>query len=167
MPLEFAQAPSADILVEAPSGFSFAPPIKFGNFVQLKSQGKAPSALQGQPLTITALAGDWSLESRHIVTRLPATINLNASLLAIIGAAFLGGLILNIMPCVLPVLSLKLVSVISMGGAERGMCRHMGIGARLDLRTARRSCCRIVVGLSGNLAQQPWVLAPMMTPHVP
>ena len=35
-----------------------------------------------------------------------------------LGLALLGGLILNLMPCVLPVLSLKLLSVVGQGGAR-------------------------------------------------
>jgi thiol:disulfide interchange protein DsbD len=42
----------------------------------------------------------------------PAT----ATLLAVLGAAFLGGLILNLMPCVLPVLSLKVFSLMKHAG---------------------------------------------------
>ncbi len=42
-----------------------------------------------------------------------------ASFLAMIGAALLGGLILNLMPCVLPVLSVKLFGVIKHAGAAR------------------------------------------------
>ena len=38
------------------------------------------------------------------------------SLWAMLGLAFLGGLILNVMPCVLPVLSLKLASAAKLGG---------------------------------------------------
>ena len=38
------------------------------------------------------------------------------SLLAMLGVALIGGLILNLMPCVLPVLSLKFISVVSQGG---------------------------------------------------
>ena len=38
------------------------------------------------------------------------------SLVAMIGVALLGGLILNLMPCVLPVLSMKFFSVVSQGG---------------------------------------------------
>jgi suppressor for copper-sensitivity B len=41
------------------------------------------------------------------------------SLLAILGLALLGGLILNLMPCVLPVLSIKLLSVVGQGGRDR------------------------------------------------
>ena len=40
------------------------------------------------------------------------------SLWAILGLALLGGLILNLMPCVLPVLSLKLLSVLGHGGRD-------------------------------------------------
>jgi len=46
------------------------------------------------------------------------------SLPAIILIALLGGLILNVMPCVLPVLSLKLLSVLRHGGAERIVIRR-------------------------------------------
>jgi suppressor for copper-sensitivity B len=38
-------------------------------------------------------------------------------LIAILGFALVGGLLLNLMPCVLPVLSLKLLSVVSHGGS--------------------------------------------------
>ena len=38
----------------------------------------------------------------------------------VIGLAFLGGIILNLMPCVLPVISLKLFSFIQQGGESRG-----------------------------------------------
>ncbi len=36
--------------------------------------------------------------------------------LAVIGLALLGGLILNLMPCVLPALSIKLMGIVSKGG---------------------------------------------------
>ena len=39
-----------------------------------------------------------------------------ATLIAVLGAAFLGGLILNLMPCVLPVLSLKVFSLMKHAG---------------------------------------------------
>ncbi len=46
------------------------------------------------------------------------------SKLLFIGLALLGGLILNFMPCVLPVLSLKLLSVIRLTGTERVKVRR-------------------------------------------
>ena len=38
--------------------------------------------------------------------------------------AILGGLILNLMPCVLPVLSLKILNVVSHGGKDPRVVRH-------------------------------------------
>jgi thiol:disulfide interchange protein DsbD len=53
--------------------------------------------------------------------RNPSASNLAAAL----GAAFAGGLILNLMPCVLPVLSLKVMSFVRHGGESRlGALRH-------------------------------------------
>jgi len=40
-------------------------------------------------------------------------------MLAILGLALVGGLILNLMPCVLPVLAIKLLGVVSKGGRSR------------------------------------------------
>jgi thiol:disulfide interchange protein DsbD len=45
-------------------------------------------------------------------------------LLAAAGSAFLGGLILNLMPCVLPVLSLKVMSFVRHGDSRLGAARH-------------------------------------------
>ena len=43
-----------------------------------------------------------------------------AGLLRLLLMAFLGGLILNVMPCVLPVLSIKALSLVRQSGADRG-----------------------------------------------
>jgi thiol:disulfide interchange protein len=56
-------------------------------------------------------------------TRLPGF----RSLLATLGFAFLGGLILNLMPCVLPVLSLKVFGLGQMGGSEAKRVRIHGL----------------------------------------
>ena len=45
------------------------------------------------------------------------------SLTLMIGLALLGGLILNVMPCVLPVLSIKLASAVKLGGGDLGRVR--------------------------------------------
>jgi thiol:disulfide interchange protein/DsbC/DsbD-like thiol-disulfide interchange protein len=48
-------------------------------------------------------------------------------LIAVLGAAFLGGLILNLMPCVLPVLSLKVFSLVRHAGGHPGMAWRQGV----------------------------------------
>lgn len=45
----------------------------------------------------------------------------------ILGLAFLGGLILNIMPCVLPVIALKILSFVKQGGTQPGRVRFLGL----------------------------------------
>ena len=47
------------------------------------------------------------------------------SLLAALFAALLGGLILNLMPCVLPVLSLKAISILEGGESPQTARRHV------------------------------------------
>ena len=49
------------------------------------------------------------------------------NLLTIILFALLGGLILNLMPCVFPVLSLKALNLTSKGGADKGQIRMHGV----------------------------------------
>lgn len=46
---------------------------------------------------------------------------------AAIIAAFLGGIILNLMPCVFPILSIKALSLVNMSQAERDLARQSGI----------------------------------------
>ena len=46
---------------------------------------------------------------------------------AAIIAAFLGGIILNLMPCVFPILSMKALSLVNMSQAERSFARQGGI----------------------------------------
>jgi thiol:disulfide interchange protein DsbD len=48
-------------------------------------------------------------------------------LLLKLAAAFVGGLILNIMPCVLPVLSLKILGFVSQGRSDPRRVRHLGL----------------------------------------
>jgi suppressor for copper-sensitivity B len=62
-----------------------------------------------QTIENTSLPGETSDEA----------IQINDGILLTLCAAFIGGLILNFMPCVLPVLALKLMSVIKGGAAYR------------------------------------------------
>lgn len=49
------------------------------------------------------------------------------SLLPMLGLAFVGGLILNIMPCVLPVLALKILGFVRQAGSDTGRVRQLGL----------------------------------------
>jgi len=78
--------------------------------------------LTAQPVTLTLFDGPRSMETQ--VTPVPGPLAVDGAamhyvtLLSIVGLALIGGLILNLMPCVLPVLSIKLLSVVSHGGGD-------------------------------------------------
>ncbi|CAL76991.1 putative suppressor for copper-sensitivity B; putative protein-disulfide reductase [Bradyrhizobium sp. ORS 278] len=77
-------------------------------------------AAAGERLRVTLVDGDRAIEATlpvdaHTVAATSATIRPHAaaaSIWTILGVALLGGFILNFMPCVFPVLSLKLVSLV-------------------------------------------------------
>lgn len=50
-----------------------------------------------------------------------------ASLLAMLGLAFLGGLILNVMPCVLPVIALKILGFVQQSRSDPAQARRLGL----------------------------------------
>jgi suppressor for copper-sensitivity B len=126
------QAP--DLLVEAPPGYIFGKPelrLKDGDrraeFKLAAARGTlAEGVLEGKRLTLTVTDGRRGLESEVIAryeTLPPMAALTGGSLVVMLGLALLGGLILNLMPCVLPVLSIKLLSAISHGGRARGAIR--------------------------------------------
>ncbi len=78
------------------------------------------AALAGVPLTLTLVDGEEAVEQTLIVVPGAAETPMWSALAAILAVAFAGGLILNLMPCVLPVLSLKIMGVIGLGGEARG-----------------------------------------------
>jgi len=122
-----------DVLVEAPPGFSFGKPevaLRDGGttaVVDLPVVGApAQAVLEGKRLTLTVTDGQRGME-REIITRFDASagggLERMVALAGILGLAFLGGLILNLMPCVLPVLSLKLLAVAKQSGLPQGEIR--------------------------------------------
>lgn len=83
-----------------------------------------------------------------------------------LGFAFLGGLILNLMPCVFPVLSLKALSLAKSGGDERH-ARQSGIYYTLGVLLSFGAIAAVLLGLRaagaelgwGYQLQTPWVVA--------
>ncbi len=74
--------------------------------------------LTGRDVTLTLSDGTRALEQGTKIAQgaSAADETPGPSLIAMLGVALIGGLILNLMPCVLPVLSLKFISVVSQGG---------------------------------------------------
>ncbi|EKV28884.1 Cytochrome c-type biogenesis protein DsbD, protein-disulfide reductase [Caenispirillum salinarum AK4] len=86
--------------------------------------GPDPVGLPGTSLTATVVDGSRAIEAEVAVApQAPAGSGWIVDLLPVLGLALLGGLVLNLMPCVLPVLSLKLMAIIDQQGQARRRIR--------------------------------------------
>ncbi|WRP27483.1 protein-disulfide reductase DsbD domain-containing protein [Sphingomonas sp. LY54] len=76
-----------------------------------------------QGLTLTARSGAVPAAGAALATGEAASGG-STTILAALGGALIGGLLLNIMPCVFPILSLKALSLAKAGGDERAARRE-------------------------------------------
>lgn len=107
-----------DVFVESESGTVFNAPVVDGNTLTITPAAGEVKAYDTE-LTLTLVDGTRAIEQKvqlPLASAPPGAIYLER-LLKALAAAFIGGFILNFMPCVLPVLSLKLLSVASHGGS--------------------------------------------------
>jgi suppressor for copper-sensitivity B len=124
-----------DVLVEAPPGFAFGrPQVTLSNSgqqaafrLQSRRGPLAEGVLEGKLITLTVTDGGRAME-KLAVTRFSAETLSGAAydgtgLFRVLLLAVLGGLILNLMPCVLPVLSIKLLAVVKQSGRDRAEVR--------------------------------------------
>lgn len=180
-----------DLYVEGPIGFGYgAPAVRIDNasreaLLRVPVSGfsgtpwEAAEKLTGTPVTLTLRDGGRAAET-GIELGSPKPFQTDGlgtppgtaerdSFAAILLFAFLGGLILNLMPCVLPVLSLKFLNVVKHGGSAPATVRFSflasasGIvfaflvlaGALISLKTAG-------AGIGWGIQfQQPWFLIAM------
>ena len=70
--------------------------------------------------------------------------------------AFLSGLLLNVMPCVLPVLSLKILSFARQAGEDRRRIRQLGLAFTLGILVSFAILAATVIGLKAAGAQVGW-----------
>ncbi|WP_323969467.1 protein-disulfide reductase DsbD family protein [Aeromonas veronii] len=91
-------------------------------------QGDAPD-LRGQSLGLLLTSGEQAWQGKGTIGAPLALPNQSHSLFWLLGAALLGGLILNLMPCVLPVLALKLGTVLQHQQREQGAVRKQFLAA--------------------------------------
>ncbi|MDE0994391.1 MAG: protein-disulfide reductase DsbD family protein, partial [Rhodospirillales bacterium] len=88
--------------------------------------------IKGREFTVTLVDGKQSAEQKLIIgdplldltaQAPPSSSSAEVSILYILALGILGGLILNLMPCVLPILSIKILSVVGHGGSENKAVR--------------------------------------------
>jgi suppressor for copper-sensitivity B len=122
-----------DLLVEGTNDWRFpAPEIERRDenreiLLSIVAEPLAADAppLDSLPLVLTLVDGTRGAEfTADVANKGVGTPAAGGGLGAMLLIALLGGLILNLMPCVLPVLSLKLLAVIGHGGGERAAVRR-------------------------------------------
>jgi suppressor for copper-sensitivity B len=180
-----------DAFVEGSRSLSFGEPrVEFADEgrsalmrIAVAAPPGKPVGLADQALTVTVVDGPRAIERSVTVARsavplavaraptgaqaAPAAESL--SWLAVLGLALLGGLILNVMPCVLPVLSIKLLSVLGHGGAAPREVRRGFLASAAGILASFLVLGSVAVGLKaaghavgwGIQFQQPAFLAAM------
>ena len=119
-----------DVLIEAASGFGFSRPDFSGGIASIDITGRNAQELIGEEVVVTVITPAALIEERHILkTGQVMPINPWQGIGLMLMIAFTGGVVLNVMPCVLPVLSLKLAAVLGHGGAGSGGGGGAGGGA--------------------------------------
>lgn len=93
---------------------------------KLAAPGSIPYAATEGPIPTQPLAPGESPLTGIAAATAPPAVTLSG-LLPILGAAFVGGLILNLMPCVLPVIGLKVLSFAEQAGHQRGKVLAMNL----------------------------------------
>ncbi|PKP90707.1 MAG: thiol:disulfide interchange protein, partial [Alphaproteobacteria bacterium HGW-Alphaproteobacteria-15] len=147
-----ASAPLADDAYFFPltlEALNYAEPQKLTRdgdmvLVEVKAGPKVPERLEGilavgagQGFSLSASPGDVAASASGDAA---GAIDWSAALLAF-GGALLGGLILNIMPCVFPILSLKALSLAKSGASARG--------ARIEALAYTAGVVLVVLALGG------------------
>ena len=127
-----------------------------------------PGDIAGHNLNLTLVDGARAAEF-HATPVTGAAPGVASRLLPILAVALLGGLMLNAMPCVLPVLSLKLLSVASHAGGERRRVRLGLAMTALGVVTSFGLIAAALIALKASGAaigwgiqfQWPWFIAVM------
>ena len=174
------QAP--DLYAEGPPELAFSKPsVDFSNAGRTARlrievygldalEGPKPETLAGQSLTLTLIDGKRTAERRLTVAAgIGSAAGGATSLALILMLAVLGGLILNLMPCVLPVLSIKLLGVVGHGGGERRKVRLSFVASAAGILAAFGVLAAALIALKaagmtvgwGIQFQQPWFLIAM------
>ena len=116
---------AGDVLIETDApGLGFQAPEWLQGMASIMVTGGDAASLVGRQVVITVINPDFMLEQTAIIGEDTAISAGRKGLVSVLLIAFLGGLILNIMPCVLPVLSIKLAGVLGHGKAALPQIRR-------------------------------------------
>jgi suppressor for copper-sensitivity B len=161
---------SPDLFVEgAEAGLPAAPQVHLSDHGHRATlEVELPPASKGKgPLRLTVVDGPRAAEfgAAPVISE----VDNDHDIAVILALALLGGLILNFMPCVLPVLSIKVFSVVKAAGTERATARRMALATAFGIVTSFGLLASVLSVLKlagaslgwGIQYQQPWFLAGM------
>ncbi len=132
-----------DVFVEGPELAIFSlPQIKLGDdgkkaVMAIPVSEEGDTKIEHSSLRFTITDGQRSITENHLVSTGPRisqpSSNVQVSLPFILVLALIGGIILNLMPCVLPVLSIKILGLVAHSGATRTTIRMSFLASSLGI----------------------------------
>lgn len=133
--------------------------------------GDKPATLAGKTLSFVLTDGDTAQETELVLDadRASAAPAPAVSLVKMLLFAFMGGFILNLMPCVLPVMGMKLSSVLH-AGSDKGKIRLRFLATSAGILTSFALLALMLTGLKltgaslgwGIQFQNPWFIGLMV-----
>ena len=119
--------------------------------------------IENLPVVVTFKDSSGKNKSYRVVTKpaeppatLPAVNTSSMTVLSALLFALLGGLILNLMPCVFPVLSMKALSLINLKGKEEQKARGYGLSYTAGILISFGLIGGILLALKAGGAQIGW-----------
>lgn len=134
------------------------------------SWGEGAPDLRGQPLTLVLADNEVAQESELTPGNAPAAVGGGLPLWQVVLMALAGGLILNLMPCVLPVLAMKLGSVLLVEDKSRRQVRRQFLASVVGILASFMALALLMTILRlsnqalgwGIQFQNPWFIGVMM-----
>jgi len=170
-----------DVFADNPAGINLSPPqiATDGNRLTARfdvhdEQGKPRDATHLPAFSLVASNGDSSqqlaIDTATIDLQAAGNLSTSGTLWKIALAALAGGLILNLMPCVLPVLGMKLASLMTLANSSRRQTRLRFLATAAGIIFSFMVLAAVITGLRmtgswigwGFQFQNPWFIATMV-----
>jgi len=151
-----APVPIDDVFVEGIEGVAFKRPRLDGADAIITIEAMSVPDLAGRDITATIVAGNAFIEKRFTVGAVAPELSASKPEWTIFVLALLGGLILNLMPCVFPVLAIKIGSVLDAAGQEKSLIRARFLSAAAGIVTSFVILAAVLTAMRQAGAQIGW-----------
>jgi len=117
---------------------------------------EGPGSDLGGVLVIREKLDQGEVSQAFVIKAVAAGSGPSLSLVAAMGLALAGGLILNLMPCVLPVLSIKALALVGHAETSRGIVRRHGLAYTAGVLACFAALAGVLLALRAGGAQIGW-----------